>query len=146
MPTTTWKTRNKKKLTTTMPDLCQPYRRAGEVGSLPGASKPWTAQGRRPASRAIGKAMSAKESYTLHRPVCYRFPWLHTIVSGPGEQLQSDLVVCSKYQVSFLLHRCVFQVCQGTSSHQKARHWDSGCHAGHPRWNAGRAATGCAER
>ena len=52
------------------------------------------ALGRRSASRAIGKALAAEESYTLHRPVRYHFSRWQTIMSGPGEQLQCDLVDC----------------------------------------------------
>ena len=53
--------------------------------------------GRQPASRAIGKDLAAEETYALHRSVRYRFPRWQTIVSGPGEQLQCDLVDCSEY-------------------------------------------------
>ena len=97
MNTTAGKTSNKKKLTT-KPDLHQHYRRAGQAGSLAGVSKLWTALGRRPASKAIGKALAAEECYTLHWPVRYHFPRWQTIVSGLGEQLQCDLVDCSEYR------------------------------------------------
>ena len=98
MPTTAGNKNKNKKQPTTKPDLWQHYGRVGQVGSLAGVSKLWMALGRRPASRAIGKALAAEESYTLHRPVRYRFPRRQTIVSGPGEQLQCDLVDCSEYR------------------------------------------------
>ena len=88
MPITARKTRNKKKLTT-KPDLHQRYCRAGQAGSLAGISKLWMALGRRPASRAIGKALADQESYTLHRPVRYCFPQQQTIVSGPENSYSS---------------------------------------------------------
>ena len=97
MPIATRKTGNKEKFTTKH-DLRQRYHRAGQAGSLAGVSKLWTALGRRPASRAIAKALAAEESYMLHRPGRYRFPRRQTIVSGPGEQLQCDLVDCSEYR------------------------------------------------
>ena len=87
-----------KKGPTTTPDLCRLYCRAGQVGSLARASKLGTSLGKNPARPAIGKALAAEESYTLHRPVCYRVPWWKTIVSVLGEQLQCDLVYCSEYQ------------------------------------------------
>ena len=97
MPNTAGKMRNKKKFTTT-PDLCQRYRWAGQAGSLAGVSKLWTALGRQPASRAIGKALATRESYTLHQLVHYHSPLRQIVVSGPGEQLQCDLVDYSEYR------------------------------------------------
>ena len=78
--------------------LRQRYRRVGLAGSLAGASKLRTALGRAAATETVMKALAGEESYTLHRPVRYRFPRQKTIVSGPGEQLQCDLVDCSEYQ------------------------------------------------
>ena len=98
MPTTAGNKNKNKKWPTTKSDLRQCYRRAVQAGSLPGFSKLWTALGRRPACRAIGKALAVEESYTLHRPVRYPFPRRQTIVSGQGEQLQCDLVDCNEYR------------------------------------------------
>ena len=47
---------------TTKPDLRQHYRRAGQAGSLARVSKLRMALGRRPASRAIEKALAAEET------------------------------------------------------------------------------------
>ena len=98
MLTTAGNKNKNKKWPTTKPDLQQHCRWAGQAGSLAGVSKLWTALVRRPASRAIEKALAAEESYTLHRPVRYRFPRRQTIVSGPSEQLQCDLVDWSEYR------------------------------------------------
>ena len=76
------------------------YRKVGAPGSLAGAAKLRTALSgaSRPSRRALNEALAAEESYTLHRPVRYRFPRRQTIVSGPGDQLQCDLVDCSGYK------------------------------------------------
>ena len=46
----------------------------------------------------VARALEGEESYTLHRPVRYRFPRRPTVVAGPGQQLQCDLVDCSAYK------------------------------------------------
>ena len=75
------------------------YRQAGAPGSLAGAGKLRAALGRtRPSPGTLNKALAGEESYTLHRPVRYRFPRRQTVVSGPGDQLQCDLVDCSRYK------------------------------------------------
>ena len=88
--------KRKKKKTPTAVPLRQRYRRVGLAGSLSGASKLQRAVGRSP--EVVQRALAGEESYTLHRPVRYRFPRRKTIVSGPGEQLQVDLVECGEYR------------------------------------------------
>ena len=122
MPTTTGNKNKNKKQPTTKPDLRKRYRWVGQVGSLAGVSKLWTALGKGPASRAIGKALAADESYTLHWQVHYHFPQWQTIVSGWGNSysvtwwLQRVLRGQRWHQVSLLLHRRVFQVRLGKST------------------------------
>ena len=45
----------------------------------------------------IEEALRAEESYTLHKPVRYRFPRRRVIVSGPLQQWQADLVDVSSF-------------------------------------------------
>ena len=48
--------------------------------------------------QSVKEALMGEDSYTLHRPILYRFPRRKTIVSGPMDQFQCDLVDCSAYK------------------------------------------------
>ena len=41
--------------------------------------------------------LRGQESYTLHKPIRYKFQRRRTIVAGPDQQLQADLLDVSKY-------------------------------------------------
>ena len=112
------------------------YRQPGMPGSLDSAqslckalSPKWLA--------IFARALEGEESYTLHRPVRYRFPRRPPVVAGPGQQLQCDLVDCSAHKqnnklhkVPVLLHRCLLEVCLGQASPDQARCRDSWSHGG----------------
>jgi hypothetical protein len=70
------------------------YKTLGLGGSYGGA----TAFSRALGGRPVKEDLLGEESYTLHRPVRYRFPRRKTIVSGPGDEFQCDLVDCSAYK------------------------------------------------
>ena len=73
------------------------YRQPGMPGSL--ASAQSLRKALSPKTLAIvARALEDEESYKLHRPVRYRFPRRPTVVAGPGQQLQCDLVDCSAYK------------------------------------------------
>lgn len=74
----------------------QRYRQPGKPGSLAGLRSLRKAM--LPERPNIARALASEESYTLHRPIRYRFPRRPTIVAGPGQQLQCDLVDCSVYK------------------------------------------------
>ena len=40
--------------------------------------------------------LESQDAYTLYKQVCYRFPQRKTIVSGPSQQWQSDLIDVSR--------------------------------------------------
>lgn len=44
------------------------------------------------------KWLSSQEAYTVHKSIRRKFPRRQTIVSGPGEQMQTDLVDVKKYR------------------------------------------------
>ena len=46
--------------------------------------------------RKAKKWLTSQDTYTLHKPVRYKFPRRRVIVSGPGEQWQADLVDVSR--------------------------------------------------
>ena len=72
------------------------YRQPGLSGSLAGISA--LRRALLPERLDVSRALAGEESYTLHRPIRYRFPRRPTVVAGPGQQLQCDLVDCSAYK------------------------------------------------
>ena len=70
------------------------YKSLGLPGSYAGADTLSKALG----GQSVKEALMGEDSYTLHRPVLYRFPRRKTIVSGPMDQFQCDLVDCSAYK------------------------------------------------
>ena len=70
------------------------YKSLGLPGSYAGADTLSKALG----GQSVKEALMGEDSYTLHRPVLYRFPRRKTIVSGPMDQFQCDLVDCSVYK------------------------------------------------
>ena len=73
------------------------YRQPGMPGSLASAQSLRKALSPKRLA-VVARALEGEESYTLHRPVRYRFPRRPTVVAGPGQQLQCDLVDCSAYK------------------------------------------------
>ena len=74
--------------------LRQRYKTLGLPGSYGGAKT----LSRALRGQSVTDALLGEESYTLHRPVRYRFPRRKTIVSGPLDQFQCDLIDCSVYK------------------------------------------------
>ena len=70
------------------------YKLLGLPGSYAGADTLSKVLG----GQSVKEALMGEDSYTLHRPVLYRFPRRKTIVSGPMDQFQCDLVDCSVYK------------------------------------------------
>ena len=70
------------------------YKTLGLPGSYAGANNLSKALG----GQSVKEALMGEDSYTLHRPVLYRFPRRKTIVSGPMDQFQCNLVDCSVYK------------------------------------------------
>ena len=70
------------------------YKSLGLPGSYAGADTLSKALGR----QSVKEALMGEDSYTLHRPVLYRFPRTKTIVSRPMDQFQCNLVDCSVYK------------------------------------------------
>ena len=72
------------------------YRQPGLPGSL--ASISALRRALLPERLDVSRALAGEENYTLHRPIRYRFPRRPSVVAGPGQQLQCDLVDCSAYK------------------------------------------------
>ena len=70
------------------------YKSLGLPGSYAGADTLSKALG----GQSVKEALMGEDSYTLHKPVLYRFPCRKTIVSGAMDQFQCDLVDCSVYK------------------------------------------------
>ena len=90
--------------------LRSPYRRLGQPGAYSGSEAFLKALNvkRAHSKDGVRRVLQGEPSYTLHRPVRRKFPRRKTIVSGPFDQCQCDLVDVSAYKkendgVRFLL-------------------------------------------
>ena len=74
--------------------LSQTYYNVAGVGSFGGVKR--LSEKSKVHPKVVKEWLQTQDTYTLHKPVKYKFPRRKTIVSGPGQQWQADLADVSR--------------------------------------------------